>query len=111
MIGNNLKIIKGLFIPQCAIYLKLHLTITPYYSLFDKSEGINSGLKYKQAKKTMLSDIANQRENRSVDIYNKPEIDSGKHRVTGPFTVEALPCVQVKSFNDDQNQIFNNIFA
>ena len=76
-----------------------------YYSLFDKSEGINSGLKYKQAKKTMLSDIANQRENRSVDIYNKPEIDSGKHRVTGPFTVEALPCVQVKSFNDDQNQI------
>ena len=73
--------------------------------MFDKSEGINSGLKYKQAKKTMLSDIANQRENRSVDIYNKPEIDSGKHRVTGPFTVEALPCVQVKSFNDDQNQI------
>ena len=54
----------------------------------------------------MLSDIANQRENGSVDIYNKPEIDSGKHRVTGPFTVEALPCVQVKSFNDElQNQI------
>ena len=33
-------------------------------------------------------------------LYDQPEIDKGKVRITGPFTVEALPAPVVKPLDD-----------
>lgn len=37
----------------------------------------------------------------SVQLFNKPEIDRKKLRITGPFTVEAVPSPMVVSLDDD----------
>jgi adenine-specific DNA-methyltransferase len=39
-------------------------------------------------------------------LYDKPNIDSKKARVTGPFTVEAVPAATVKSIQDLDNDSF-----
>ena len=37
-------------------------------------------------------------------LYDQPHIDTKKKRVTGPFTVEAVPAPTVKSFDDIENE-------
>jgi adenine-specific DNA-methyltransferase len=48
----------------------------------------------------MPSTIANNEPAQEETLYDYPFIDKSKIRVTGPFTVEAVPSPTVKSFND-----------
>ncbi len=85
-----------------------------YYELAHAQEGVGSGFKYKTTPHITLKSIANNpdirkgmtRENidaaisRLADqetLYDDPLKDRKKVRVTGPFTVEAVPAPAVKS--------------
>ncbi len=63
----------------------------PYYELFDKEkENIRQGFVYKRVPHIKLQDIANGNEPREEILYDQPNVDKKKIRVSGPFTVETL---------------------
>lgn len=68
----------------------------PYYVLAHKDEGIDSGLKLKTAKRVTLGAIANEEHPEEIQLVDQPEIDSSRARVTGPFTVEAVPAPTIR---------------
>lgn len=71
-----------------------------YYKLAHEEQGVGSGFVYKAIPRIALKTIANGEEpNREIQ-YDQPEIDKTKVRVTGPFTVEALPAPVVKPLDD-----------
>lgn len=88
-----------------------------YYELAHPAEGVGSGLKYKTVPHVTLKSIANNPEIREgmsreqIDaaiakyadqetLYDQPYIDKSLARVTGPFTVEAVPAPTVRSLDD-----------
>ena len=80
-------------------------------------EGVGSGFRYKTVPHVTLRSIANNPDIREgmtqaeIDaaiaryapqetLYDQPLLDTGKRRVTGPFTVEAVPAAAVKPLVD-----------
>lgn len=82
----------------------------PYYKLAEPSKGINAGFVYKTVPHVTLKSIANNEPPAREILYDSPEIDRTKTRITGPFSIEALPAPAVLSpdeaanFNDDVNE-------
>ena len=88
-----------------------------YYELAHSEEGVGSGFKYKTVPHITLGSIANNpdiREGMSqaeIDaaiarhapqetLYDQPQVDTSKRRVTGPFSVEAVPAPAVKPIDE-----------
>src|SRR5438309_1874116 len=88
-----------------------------YYELAHPDEGVGSGFRYKTVPHIMLKSITNNPEitegmtreqidaaiARSADqetLYDLPYPDRSRVRVTGPFTVEAVPAPTVQSLDD-----------
>jgi adenine-specific DNA-methyltransferase len=88
-----------------------------YYELAHPEEGVGSGFRYKTAPHITLKCIANNPEigegmtleqidaaiARYADqetLYDEPHTDKSRVRVTGPFTVEAVPAPSVQSLDD-----------
>src|SRR5207244_8838034 len=80
-------------------------------------EGVGSGFRYKTVPHVTLKSIANNPEIREgmtreqigaaiaryadqETLYDQPFIDKSRVRVTGPFTVEAVPAATVKSLDE-----------
>ncbi len=70
-----------------------------YYELAHPEEGVRSGFKYKTVPHITLGSIANNEPPKQETLYDQPFKVSGKVRVTGPFTVEAVPSLRVKPFD------------
>jgi adenine-specific DNA-methyltransferase len=88
-----------------------------YYELAHSEEGVDSGFRYKTIPHVSLKSIANNSEihegmtREQVDaaigryaepetLYGQPYPDNSRVRVTGPFTVEAVPAPSVQSLDD-----------
>ena len=88
-----------------------------YYDLAHPEEGVGSGFRYKTVPHVTLKSIANNPEIREgmtreqIDaataryadqetLYDQPYTDKSRVRVTGPFTVEAVPAPTVRSLDD-----------
>ena len=88
-----------------------------YYELAYPDEGVGSGFKYKTVPHITLGSIANNPDimegmtQKEIDaaiarhapqerLYDQPLVDTGKRRVTGPFSVEAVPAPAVKPIDD-----------
>lgn len=71
-----------------------------YYKLAHAEQGVGSGFVYKTVPHVTLKSIANNEPPAQEILYDQPEIDKTKMRVTGPFTVEALPAPVVKPLDD-----------
>lgn len=88
-----------------------------YYQLANSQAGVGDGFKYKTVPHITLKSIANNPEiregmkrieieqaiNKYADqetLYDQPLLDKSKARVTGPFTVEAVPAPTVKPIDD-----------
>lgn len=71
-----------------------------YYKLAHPAQGVGSGFIYKTVPHITLGSIANNEPPATETLYDQPEIDKGKVRITGPFTVEALPAPVVKPLDD-----------
>jgi adenine-specific DNA-methyltransferase len=90
-----------------------------YYELAHTEEGIGSGFRYKTVPHVTLKSIANNPEIREgmtreqIDsaiaryaeqetLYDQPYVDRSRVRVSGPFTMEAVPAPTVRSLDDIQ---------
>lgn len=71
-----------------------------YYKLAHPEQGVGNGFVYKTVPHITLKSIANNEPPATETLYDQPEIDKGKVRITGPFTVEALPAPVVKPLDD-----------
>ncbi len=71
-----------------------------YYQLNNPHEGISSGIDYKTVPHITLSSIANNEPPKNEVIYDQPVIEKNKTRISGPFTVEAVPAPTVKSLDN-----------
>jgi adenine-specific DNA-methyltransferase len=77
-----------------------------YYKLQNPDEGLSGGLKYKEVDRLTPSLIAKGHSGKKETIYLEPQKDSTIKRVTGPFTVEAVPSVRVKNISDTSSDNF-----
>lgn len=71
-----------------------------YYKLAHEEQGVSGGFIYKTVPHITLKSIANDEPPATETLYDQPEIDKSKIRITGPFTVEALPAPVVKPLDD-----------
>ena len=67
-----------------------------YYELAQSQEGVSSGFRYKTVPHITLGSIANDEPSKVETLYDQPFKDIKKVRVTGPFTVEAVPGIRTK---------------
>jgi adenine-specific DNA-methyltransferase len=70
---------------------RLMTAVYPYYKLHDEPSGdIRQGFIYKTVPHITLKSLANDEPPATETLYDKPETDPKKLRVSGPFTVETL---------------------
>jgi adenine-specific DNA-methyltransferase len=74
-----------------------------YYQLAYPKEGVGSGFNYKRVPHITLGSIANNEPTATETLFDQPLIENNKTRITGPFTVEAVPAPYAKSFDDLEN--------
>ena len=96
---------------------RLMTALYDYYELAHTQEGVGSGFKYKTIPHVTLRSIVNNPDiqegmtQEEVDeaisrhapqetLYDQPLVDTSKKRVTGPFSVEAVPAPVVKPIDD-----------
>ena len=79
---------------------RLMTAVFDYYELAHPKEGVGSGFVYKTVPHVTLKSIANNEPPATETLYDKPLEDRKKHRVSGPFTVEAVPAPAVKSVEE-----------
>jgi adenine-specific DNA-methyltransferase len=75
---------------------RLMTALYDYYQLAHPEEGVGSGFKYATVQHVTLKSIANDEPPGQETLYDKPLPDKSRARVTGPFTVEAVPAPTVK---------------
>src|ERR1700676_1366941 len=71
-----------------------------YYKLAHPNEGVASGFQYKKVHHVTLKSIANNEPPGEETLYDQPIPDNSLARVSGPFTVGAVPAPNVKSLDD-----------
>jgi len=96
---------------------RLMTAVLDYYELAHPREGVGSGFKYQTVPHVTLKSIANNPDIRegmtreAIDaaiarhapqetLYDQPFVDRKRTRVSGPFTVEAVPAPGVKSVEE-----------
>lgn len=79
---------------------RLLTSVFDYYELLSPADGVGSGFKYKTVPHITLGSIANNEPPAQETLFDKPFIDNSKARVTGPFTVEAVPAPSVRSIDE-----------
>ena len=79
---------------------RLMTALFEYYGLAYPNEGVGSGFRYKTVPHITLKSIANNEPAAQEILYDQPIIDNSRVRVTGPFTVEAVPAPTVKPISE-----------
>ena len=75
-----------------------------YYELAQPKEGVGSGFKYRTVPYVSAKTLAYDEEPQVTTIYDQPLKDGKKSRVTGPFTVEAVPSPVVASLDESLDE-------
>ena len=97
---------------------RLTTALYPYYETFD--ENIRHGFRYKKVPHITLKSLANDLPAEEEILYDQPEIDKKRIRVSGPFTVETLQnynvqspesLVERKNETEDNQQFVERIFS
>lgn len=71
-----------------------------YYELAYPDEGVGSGFRYKTVPKVSPKVLIGEESQSDIILYDQAVEDRKKSRVTGPFTVEAVPAPAVKPLDD-----------
>ena len=74
-----------------------------YYELAHPDEGVGSGFRYHGVENVSAGTLAYDEPPNAVTLYDQPHVDRAKARVTGPFTVEAVPAPVVKPLEEFDN--------
>ncbi len=83
---------------------RLMTALYDYYELAHPEEGVGSGFVYETVSDVSPSALAAGDESKTIHLYDRPGIDKSKARVTGPFTVEAVPAPTVHSIDSLRSQ-------
>ena len=78
-----------------------------YYELAYPDEGVGSGFRYKTIPKVSPKVLIGDESQSDIILYDQAVEDRKKSRVTGPFTVEAVPAPAVKPLDDIQDVSFS----
>ena len=70
-----------------------------HYVLKNPEKGMQDGFRYKEIPHITLKSIANNEDAQTETLYDNPEINKSKIRISGPFTVEAVPSPTVRSMD------------
>lgn len=85
---------------------RLMTAVFPYYKLYDEtSDDIRQGFIYKTVPHITLKSLANDEPPATETLYDKPEIDNKKLRVSGPFTVETLQNFEPVPVDSEQGAV------
>jgi adenine-specific DNA-methyltransferase len=88
---------------------RLMTSVFDYYQLARPEEGVGSGFRYRTVPHIMLKSIANNEVAQPVTLNDQPIPDNNRTRVTGPFTMEAVPAPTVRSLDYlDESKIPEN---
>ena len=71
-----------------------------YYELAYPDEGVGAGFRYHSVATVSARTLGYDEPPAEVMLYDQPRIGRGKARVTGPFTVEAVPAPTVKPLDE-----------
>ncbi len=71
-----------------------------YYDLAHTDEGVGGGFRYHSVVTVSAKTLGYDEPPVEVMLYDQPRIDRSKARVTGPFTVEAVPAPSVRPLDD-----------
>jgi adenine-specific DNA-methyltransferase len=82
---------------------RLMTAVFDYYKLAHPDQGVSNGFVYKTVPHITLKSIANNEPPEQETLYDQPEIEKKKVRVSGPFTVEALPAPVVTPLETTNN--------
>lgn len=84
---------------RVAIFLARQRLMTAkfdYYKLANPESGVGSGFEYEKVPHITLKSIAQDEPSQTESLFDKPSVERGKIRVSGPFTVEAIPVPAVQ---------------
>ncbi len=71
-----------------------------YYELAHPDEGVGAGFRYRGVATVSARTLGYDEPPNKTMLYDQPHIDRKKARVTGPFTVEAVPAPTVKPLDE-----------
>ena len=71
-----------------------------YYALAHPDEGVGAGFRYRNVATVSARTLGYDEPPNETMLYDQPAHDRAKARVTGPFTVEAVPAPTVKPLDD-----------
>ena len=71
-----------------------------YHDLARPDEGVAGGFRHHSIPKVSAKTLAYDEPPAEVILYDRPQLDRSKARVTGPFTVEAVPAPTVLPISD-----------
>jgi adenine-specific DNA-methyltransferase len=75
---------------------RLMIAVFDYYQLAQPEEGVDSGFVYNTIPHITLKSVANNEPPAQEILYDQPFTEKQRVRVTGPFTVEAVPAPTVR---------------
>ena len=76
---------------------RLTTALFDYYKLVDTKQGVCNGFVYDVVNHIIPKTLAYNEDTPKEILYDKPHIDKTKKRVSGPFTIEAIPAPEGKS--------------
>jgi len=79
---------------------RLMTALFDFYELHRPEEGVGSGFNYTAVPHITLKAIANNEPSGQETLYNQPLVNTKKVRITGPFTVEAVPAPTVRPLSE-----------
>jgi len=83
---------------------RLITSSSDFFKLSHPKEGVGSGFDYEAIPHITLKSIATGEKPRIKHLFDNPHKEISKSRITGPFTVEAVPAPYAKSFDELENQ-------
>ena len=85
-----------------------------YYELAYPEEGVGGGFRYHSVAKVSAKTLGYDEPTSEIVLYDRPRTDGAKARVSGPFTMEAVPAPTVKPLDeivDTGEQLADNSVA
>ncbi len=83
---------------------RLLTAVYDYYELAHPNEGVGAGFHYKSVETVSPRILGYDEKPNQTVLYDQPLTDRSKTRVSGPFTVEAVPAPTVKPLTEVQEQ-------
>ena len=77
-----------------------------YYELAHPDEGVGAGFRYRSVATVSARTLGYDEPPNETILYDQPQIDRAKARVTGPFTVEAVPAPSVRPLDEMEGAEF-----